>query len=86
MSYKKSILKNLIHGSYNLSAAQYMLLEKVRASIDFAWADWEPELLSSYYHGDKPEKPTTSFITTWIDLEDFKASGYNEDYLKELFP
>ncbi len=86
MSYKKSIIKNLIHGSYNLSAAQYMVLEKVRASIDFAWTDWEPELLAPYYNGNKPEKATASFITTWIELEDFKASGYNEDYLIELFP
>lgn len=85
MSYKKSIIKNLIHGSYNLSAAQYMVLEKIRASIDFAWGDWEPELLASYYIGSKPEKPTTKFITTWVTLEDFTASGYNEVYLEELF-
>ena len=77
MSYKKSIIKNLIHDSYNLSAAQYMVLEKIRASIDFAWGDWEPELLSFYYMGSKPEKPTTKFITTWVTLEDFTASGYN---------
>ena len=85
MSFKKSIIKNLIHGSYNLSATQYMVLEKVRASIDFAWSDWEPELLSFYHHGNKPEKPTTNFISTWVEHEDFHASGYNEGYLKELF-
>lgn len=85
MSYKKNITKNLIHGSYNLSAAQYMVLEKVRAAIDFAWGDWEPELLSSYYQGDKPEKATSNFISTWVELEDFAASGYNENYLQELF-
>lgn len=85
MSYKKSIIKNLIHGSYNLSAAQYMVLEKVRASIESAWGDWEPELLSSYYSGEKPEKATTNFITMWVELEDFNASGDSEEYLKELF-
>lgn len=86
ISYKKNIIKNLNHGSYNLSAAQYMLLEKVRAAIDFAWSDWEPELLSTYYHGNnKPEKATSSFIAAWVELEDFTASGYDESLVEKLF-
>lgn len=85
MSYKKCLVKNLIHGSYNLSAAQYMVLEKVRTAIDFAWNDWEDELLSPYYAGEKPERPTSNFIATWVELEDFEASGYNEAHLNLLF-
>ncbi|RYF90671.1 MAG: hypothetical protein EOO03_03150 [Chitinophagaceae bacterium] len=85
MCYKKNLIKNLIHGSYNLSAAQYMVLEKVRNAIDFAWNDWEVELLASHYDGEKPERPTHSFIALWVELEDFSASGYNESHLQELF-
>lgn len=84
-TYKNTIASNLINGNYSLSPAQQRAHDSISAAIDYAWNNWDADILATYYVGEKPETANTAFITNWIENEDLEADGYNVDLLEEIF-
>ncbi|MDM1452210.1 hypothetical protein [Myroides odoratimimus] len=61
----KNSLSELSHVNDGSLAAQ------VNENIQWAWDNWEEEVVKSFYTGDKPEKYNEDFMKDWIDNEDF---------------
>lgn len=59
-------------------------VREVDKAVCWAWDNWDDKILSTYYTGDKPEFPPLSFITNWVENEDFEADGFDVEFLKEL--
>ena len=84
-AYKITIKNNLINGNWNLTSSQHAEMSSISDDLDYAWNNWDEEILRTYYEGEKPEQPTEEFVKVWVDNEDFEADGYDVDRLKELF-
>lgn len=84
-TFKNAISTQIINGYHNASAAQYAVLDKISTAIWWAWGNWDDKVISTYYEGEKPERPTPDFIEEWIGNNDFEADGYDENELKSLF-
>lgn len=66
------------------SDKEYYLLSQTRLDIQWAWENWEDELLKRFYKGEKPEDPTENFVYDFCDNEDF-AETFSLEFEKELF-
>lgn len=84
-AYKATIANNLINGYWDSTPSQNIQMSKISEAVNYAWNNWDQEILRTYYEGEKPEQPTEEFINNWVDNEDFEADGYDVDRLKELF-
>ena len=84
-AYKMTIANNLINGNWNLTSAQNAQMSKITHAVDYAWNNWDEEVLKTYYEGEKPQQPTEEFINNWVDNEDFEADGYDVEHLEEIF-
>lgn len=84
-AYKITIANNLINGTGNLTSSEHAQMSKISEAVDYAWKNWDEEVLQTYYEGDKPEQPTEEFINQWVENEDFEADGYDVEHLKEIF-
>lgn len=60
------------------------LLSQTSLDIQWAWENWEENVLKEFYKGEKPEDPTEKFIYDFCDNEDFEAD-FGEEFEKELF-
>jgi len=80
-TYKRIISDRIVNNEINNNRN----LEGIDAAIQYAWNNWDEEIVSTYYTGDKPELPTSEFIIEWIENTDFEADGYDVEYLKEQF-
>ncbi len=84
-AYKETIASILINGEHMLTQSQQRQIDKISEGIDYAWNNWDENILETYYEGEKPIDPTESFITQYVENEDFEANGYDVDYLEEIF-
>lgn len=84
-AYKMTIANNLINGNWNLTSSQHAQMSKISEAVDYAWNNWDEDILKTYYEGEKPEQPTAEFITNWVDNEDFEADGYDVEHLQKIF-
>lgn len=91
--FKEQILL-ILRGHYDIATSatgtrltepQQKIIDRVRASIEYAWKNWDEDVIASYYAGDKPQDPNDAFIQNWIENEDFEAAGFDKDYLKTIF-
>lgn len=82
--YKEVITRRLIeliHKGGNTSDT----LSKIYEMVQWAWDNWDEDIISTYYEGEKPISPTKEFIEQWVDNEDFEADGFDWYTLKGIF-
>jgi hypothetical protein len=60
------------------------IVRKIDQAVQWAWDNWDDNIVSTYYEGEKPSLPTESFIRQWVENEDFEADGYNMELLAEI--
>lgn len=84
-TYKKNLIAIFQNGSQSLSERQYKIFNKISDGVEYAWNNWDDDIIATYYEGEKPEFSPINFIENWIDNEDFEADGYDVEELKELF-
>lgn len=85
-SYKKTIADIFATGNQNLTEDQHRVFNKISDGIDYAWNNWDKEIIAEFHTGtEKPNFPTQEFIEDWLDTQDFEADGYDVEGLKELF-
>lgn len=75
-------LNQLNNGSFGVFSDTLRNIDNV---VQWAWENWDKDVISSYYLGEKPERPTENFINEWVDNADFEADGYNVENLIDLF-
>lgn len=46
------------------------IYDRVNQAIQWAWDNWEADILSTFYEGEKPESYTYDFMVDWVDNED----------------
>src|SRR5690625_5077845 len=80
-TYKRNIADRLINNEIHNNRT----LENIDEAIQYAWNNWDADIVSTYYTGQKPALPNAEFIENWIDNEDFDADGDDVEYLKEQF-
>jgi hypothetical protein len=51
--------------------------DKITDLIFWAWENWEPSVLATYYSGEKPAEPNYQFRKHWVSLE---LEGVPENY------
>ena len=73
----QGIIENLIFDNKTV--------DKINEAIQYAWNNWDADIVAPFYDGAKPELPTDEFIIDWVDNWDFEADGYDGEYLKEIF-
>lgn len=73
----KEALSECVHINDGSLAAQ------VDENIQWAWENWNDEIIKDFYKGEKPEGYTPEFRDHWIDNEDFydALERINEDSL-----
>lgn len=75
-------LNQLNNGSFGVFSDT---LRNIDNAVQWAWENWDKDVISSYYLEEKPERPTENFINEWVDNADFEADGYNVENLIDLF-
>lgn len=83
--YKQEVIGLLI--SLNHGVGIGIIPEQIRKideSVCWAWDNWDENIVSTYYSGEKPKFPTEDFINQWVENEDFEADGFDIEFLKTL--
>ncbi len=66
---KAEIKETLIQNGLNYTN-DGSVFARVNESIQWAWENWEEDIIKEFYEGEKPEDYTEEFMTLWIDNED----------------
>ena len=80
MSYTTTIAELL--NSNNAIPEQQSMLNKISEGIDYAWNNWDKDIVEAYYVGENPSSVNVEFIKDYINNQDFNTDGFDEDYLK----
>lgn len=43
--------------------------DRITDAIWWAWGNWDKNVLTTYYTGEKPEEPTYEFRRQWVENE-----------------
>ena len=88
MNYKAKLIEIFTtpEGKNFLTEEQSRIVAKISDGIDYAWNNWDDEIVKAHYEGNtKPVDAPASFIQEWIENEDFSADNYDVEGLKEIF-
>ena len=81
---RDEIASLVIQLNYGSNGNVPSIIRKIDDAIQWAWDNWDSNILKTYYEGEKPSLPTESFIYQWVDNEDFEADGYDMEELSQL--
>lgn len=82
---KYEIARLVIQLNYGQDWGIPTIIREIDRSIQWAWDNWDDDIINTYYTGEKPSLPTEVFIYEWVENEDFQADGFDMEELLNLF-